>query len=122
MLHDGPTSAADTLQAGKLGHLRDFTSPDLWSIHPASTLRDRLRAREALQRAHDDLERKVEERTRTLRAAQDELVHAGVRFIVEPHVRFKGEVGEQSTMFFLDPSGNALEFKAFADDGAVFAT
>ena len=40
-------------------------------------LRDRLRAREALQRAHDELERKVEERTRTLRAAQDELVHAG---------------------------------------------
>ena len=37
MVHDGPTSAADTLQAGKLGHLRDFTSPDLWSIHPAST-------------------------------------------------------------------------------------
>jgi SRSO17 transposase len=37
MVHDGPTSAADTLQAGKLGHLRDFTSPDLSSIHPAST-------------------------------------------------------------------------------------
>jgi hypothetical protein len=39
MVHDGPTSAADTLRAGKLGHLRDFTSPDLSSIHPASTLR-----------------------------------------------------------------------------------
>jgi extradiol dioxygenase family protein len=36
-------------------------------------------------------------------------------------VRFEGEVGEQSTMFFLDPSGNALEFKAFADDRQVFA-
>ena len=40
---------------------------------------------------------------------------AGVNFIIEPYVRFKGEPGEQSTMFFLDPSGNALEFKAFAD-------
>jgi hypothetical protein len=37
MVHDGPTSAADTPEAGKLGHLRDFTSPDLSSIHPAST-------------------------------------------------------------------------------------
>ena len=45
----------------------------------------------------------------------------GVQFVVEPHTRFAGEVGEQSTMFLLDPSGNALEFKAFADDGQVFA-
>jgi extradiol dioxygenase family protein len=45
----------------------------------------------------------------------------GVRFIIEPHVRFKGEVGEQATMFFLDPSGNALEFKAFADPSRLFA-
>jgi extradiol dioxygenase family protein len=55
------------------------------------------------------------------RALADKLLRAGVRFIVEPHVRFKGEVGEQSTMFFLDPSGNALEFKAFADPSRVFA-
>jgi hypothetical protein len=46
---------------------------------------------------------------------------AGTRFVIEPHTRFKGEAGEQSTMFFLDPSGNALEFKAFADDAMVFA-
>jgi extradiol dioxygenase family protein len=46
---------------------------------------------------------------------------ADTRFIIEPHVRFKGEVGEQATMFFLDPSGNALEFKSFADLGQVFA-
>ena len=46
---------------------------------------------------------------------------AGTRFVIEPHVRFKGEVGEQATMFFLDPSGNALEFKAFADLSQVFA-
>jgi uncharacterized protein len=39
----------------------------------------------------------------------------GVKFMVEPHTRFKGQVGEQSTMFFLDPTGNALEFKAFQD-------
>jgi extradiol dioxygenase family protein len=46
---------------------------------------------------------------------------AKVDFVIEPHTRFKGEVGEQSTMFFLDPSGNALEFKAFADIGRLFA-
>ena len=46
---------------------------------------------------------------------------AGTRFVIEPHVRFKGEVGEQATMFFLDPSGNALEFKSFADLSQVFA-
>jgi extradiol dioxygenase family protein len=46
---------------------------------------------------------------------------AGVSFIIEPYTRFKGEVGEQSTMFFLDPAGNALEFKAFADMGSLFA-
>jgi extradiol dioxygenase family protein len=49
------------------------------------------------------------------------LVAAGVRFDIEPYVRFKGEVGEQATMFFRDPSGNALEFKAFADIGQLFA-
>jgi hypothetical protein len=47
---------------------------------------------------------------------------AGVAFVIEPHIRFKGEVGEQATMFFYDPSGNALEFKAFADLGMLFAT
>ena len=46
---------------------------------------------------------------------------AGMRFVIEPHVRFKGQVGEQATMFFLDPSGNALEFKAFGDLSQVFA-
>ena len=45
----------------------------------------------------------------------------GVKFIIEPHIRFKGEIGEQATMFFLDPSGNALEFKAFADPSRLFA-
>jgi len=49
------------------------------------------------------------------------LAEAGVSFIIEPHVRFKGEVGEQATMFFLDPSGNAIEFKAFADPSRLFA-
>jgi len=47
---------------------------------------------------------------------------AGVRFGIAPHTRFAGLAGEQSTMFFLDPSGNALEFKAFADDAMIFAT
>lgn len=47
---------------------------------------------------------------------------AGVEFIIEPQIRFKGLPGEQATCFFLDPSGNALELKAFADDRMVFAT
>ncbi|MDF6681451.1 glyoxalase, partial [Escherichia coli] len=42
-------------------------------------------------------------------------------FIIEPHIRFKGEVGEQATMFFLDPSGNAMEIKAFANMASLFA-
>jgi extradiol dioxygenase family protein len=46
---------------------------------------------------------------------------AGLRFIIEPHLRFKGEAGEQATMFLLDPCGNALEFKAFRDIGRLFA-
>ena len=45
----------------------------------------------------------------------------GIKFLIEPHIRFKGQVGEQATMFFLDPSGNALEFKSFADLSQVFA-
>ncbi len=48
---------------------------------------------------------------------------AGVTFLIEPHVRFRGLPGEQATMFFLDPSGNALEFKAFNDVASgLFAT
>lgn len=54
-------------------------------------------------------------------ALAERLRAAGTRFIIEPNVRFKGLPGEQATMFFLDPSGNALEFKAFADDAQVFA-
>jgi extradiol dioxygenase family protein len=46
---------------------------------------------------------------------------AGVEFVIEPYVRFAGEPGEQHTMFFLDPAGNALEFKAFADLDQLFA-
>jgi extradiol dioxygenase family protein len=52
----------------------------------------------------------------------DRLRSAGVEFVIEPYVRFEGQPGEQWTMFFLDPAGNALEFKAFADDSQVFAT
>ena len=54
-------------------------------------------------------------------ALADRLKAAGVKFVIEPYVRFKGEVGEQATMFFLDPSGNALEFKAFKDRSLLFA-
>jgi extradiol dioxygenase family protein len=54
-------------------------------------------------------------------ALADKLSAAGTKFVIEPYTRFKGEPGEQSTMFLLDPSGNALEFKAFGDDAMVFA-
>lgn len=50
-----------------------------------------------------------------------DLTSKHVSFVIEPYVRFEGEVGEQATMFFLDPAGNALEFKAFKDIGQLFA-
>lgn len=58
----------------------------------------------------------------TWQALAEKLRAAGVEFVVEPYVRFKGQPGEQATLFLLDPCGNALEFKAFADMGRVFAT
>lgn len=54
-------------------------------------------------------------------AIAEKLTGAGTRFIIEPQIRFKGQPGEQATLFFLDPSGNAIEFKAFARDEMVFA-
>jgi extradiol dioxygenase family protein len=50
------------------------------------------------------------------------LTDAGMNFVIEPHVRFEGQPGEQATMFLRDPSGNALEFKSFRDESKVFAT
>ena len=55
-------------------------------------------------------------------ALADRVAAAGIGFGIAPHTRFAGQVGEQSTMFFRDPSGNALEFKAFADVGQLFAS
>jgi extradiol dioxygenase family protein len=55
------------------------------------------------------------------RALAARLTAAGTQFLIAPGTRFAGAPGEQRTMFFLDPSGNALEFKAFADDAQVFA-
>ena len=55
------------------------------------------------------------------RALRDRLIEAKIKFQIEPYIRFEGQVGEQATMFFLDPSGNALEFKAFADMSQLFA-
>ncbi|MCL6697733.1 VOC family protein [Sphingomonas sp. NSE70-1] len=55
------------------------------------------------------------------KALAERLKGLGVKFVIEPYVRFEGQVGEQSTMFFLDPAGNALEFKSFADLDALFA-
>ena len=58
-----------------------------------------------------------EEWTKLSKNLQD----SNMEFIIEPHTRFRGEPGEQSTMFFLDPCGNALEFKAFKSDDMIFA-
>jgi uncharacterized protein len=55
------------------------------------------------------------------RELADKLTAKGVQFVIAPKIRFAGEVGEQATMFFLDPSGNALEFKGFNDFSQVFA-
>ena len=55
------------------------------------------------------------------KALAEKLKSKGVEFVIEPKIRFAGEVGEQATMFFLDPSGNALEFKGFNDFSQVFA-
>jgi len=52
---------------------------------------------------------------------RDQLQARGVRFLIEPHLRFVGQVGEQATMFIVDPSGNAIEFKSFRDPTRVFA-
>jgi extradiol dioxygenase family protein len=51
----------------------------------------------------------------------DKLQAHEIEFVIEPYIRFKGEVGEQATMFFLDPCGNALEFKSFQDETQIFA-
>lgn len=55
------------------------------------------------------------------RQLAERLREKGVQFVIEPYIRFEGQVGEQATMFFLDPSGNALEFKAFEDRSQLFA-
>ena len=55
-------------------------------------------------------------------ALADRLIAAGTEFVIEPHVRFRGQPGEQATMFFRAPSGNAIEMKAFADLRQLFAT
>ena len=57
----------------------------------------------------------------TWRALADRFRAAGTKFVIEPYTRFEGEPGEQATMFLLDPFGNALEFKAFADMNRLFA-
>jgi extradiol dioxygenase family protein len=54
-------------------------------------------------------------------ALADRLTDAGIAFVIAPTIRFRGEPGEQATMFFRDPSGNALELKAMADPGKLFA-
>lgn len=53
-------------------------------------------------------------------ALKDRLVKAKTEFVIDPYLRFEGEAGEQATMFFLDPSGNALEFKSFRDPAQLF--
>jgi uncharacterized protein len=55
-------------------------------------------------------------------APAERLTATSVHFLIEPHVRLKGQSGEQATLFLLDPSGNALQFRAFGTDAALFAT
>ena len=55
-------------------------------------------------------------------ALKDRLMDAKTEFVIDPYIRFQGETGEQATLFFLDPSGNALEFKSFKDPSQIFAT
>ena len=51
----------------------------------------------------------------------EKLKSHNIKFVIEPYIRFRGKIGEQATMFFLDPSGNALEFKSFQDPSQLFA-
>ena len=57
----------------------------------------------------------------TFQTFSESLKTKGITFVIEPYVRFAGQVGEQATMFFMDPAGNALEFKAFKDINQLFA-
>ena len=57
---------------------------------------------------------------RSVHELADRLRAADTKFVIEPYLRFAGETGEQWTMFFYDPAGNAMEFKAFADEGQIF--
>lgn len=57
----------------------------------------------------------------TFKVFSKKLIQKNITFIIEPYIRFEGQVGEQATMFFKDPSGNALEFKAFNDLTQLFA-
>ena len=56
----------------------------------------------------------------TFHKFSDKLTKKGVKFIIEPYIRFEGQPGEQATMFFMDPAGNALEFKSFKDFNKIF--
>ena len=56
------------------------------------------------------------------KALAERLIEKGVQFDIAPRVRFEGQAGEQTTMFFRDPAGNAIEMKAFADRSKLFAT
>ena len=58
----------------------------------------------------------------TFQKFSKELKKKGVDFIIEPYIRFEGQPGEQATMFFMDPAGNALEFKSFKDFNQIFAS
>jgi extradiol dioxygenase family protein len=54
-------------------------------------------------------------------AVAEQLRESGVEFLIEPHIRFKDQVGEQATLFLLDPNGNGIELKAFRDPACIFA-
>lgn len=58
---------------------------------------------------------------KTFKSFSEKLIQKNITFIIDPYIRFEGQMGEQATMFFKDPAGNALEFKAFADMTQLFA-
>jgi uncharacterized protein len=104
-------------------HWIDF---DLYGHQIVAHLDPAARAREAAQSAVDGQDVPVPHFGVILaRADWDALAArlraAGTAFVIAPHIRFEGQIGEQATMFFLDPSGNALEFKSFVSDDMIFA-
>ena len=116
-VQDGTDQAIAALPKVEGGQGKLYLAPETAKIFGA--------AEEASQKAGDQYvtaERILQAISLTAgNKAYDVLKAAGTKFVIEPYIRFKGQVGEQATMFFMDPCGNALEFKAFANMDQIFA-